>query len=348
MNATTTQQDMQPGEFNTDALGVLDDLLDREVTRADVSTVAALARSEIETQLDAAHKYPRSIGRFLKEAKALATLTREVAESCIYTLPRSGKAITGPSVRLAEIAASAYGNLHISTRVIDAEAKDKTICAQGLAWDLEKNNRLTSDVLRRITDRNGHRYNDDMIVVTGNAAASIAFRNTVFRVIPRAYITEIYNAARLVAVGTAATLAKRREDALAHFGKMGVLKEQVLARIERASVEDITLEDLEVLIGISTAIRDHGGGIDEHFPSAKTPGPGGVKTNGGTSALIQAADPKALEEKLRANSRGRPAQASAKSGSDDALFGKAAPAKGDAADSPPPDDYPGGDANKGA
>src|SRR5215510_5445309 len=106
-------------------------------------TVAAIVKSEVEAQLDAAHRYPRSIGKFLGDATTLATVNTEVAMSCIYSLPRgknkdgTKKIVTGPSIRLAEICASAYGNLHIGTRVGDVEERELT--AQGVVWDLEKN-----------------------------------------------------------------------------------------------------------------------------------------------------------------------------------------------------------------
>src|SRR5579872_4963852 len=96
------------------------------------SAMSAIVRSEVEAQLDAAHKYPRSITTFLQDAITLATTSQEIAESCMYSLPRGGKFITGPSVRLAEICASAYGNLQFGARVIDAEEKE--VVAQGAAW----------------------------------------------------------------------------------------------------------------------------------------------------------------------------------------------------------------------
>jgi hypothetical protein len=270
--------------INPVALATLD-AFDKEISRVDVSAMAVLNRSEVESQLDAAHRYPRSIGKFLKEATALATLTPEIAASCIYTLPRAGKAITGPSVRLAEIAASAYGNMHVATRVLDAEEKE--IAAQGVAWDLEKNLRVTIEARRRITKKDGKtRYDDDMINVTGNAAASIAFRNAIFRVVPRAYVQQVYNAARRVAVGDAKTLSARREGVMLNFGKLGVLKEQVLAKVGKVTVEDVGLDELEILIGIGTSIRDQGATIEEHFPPTLT--------------VAAVTDTKSLEDRLRA------------------------------------------------
>lgn len=250
-------------EPRSDALARTDEE-DDAITRADISAVAVLNRSEVEAQLDAAHKYPRSIKRFLSEAISMATISVEVAESCIYSLPRGGKAITGPSVRIAEICASAYGNLQIGTRVVDVD--DTTITAQGVAWDMEKNIRATIEVRRRITGKQG-RFNEDMIVMTGNAAASIAKRNAIFNVVPRAYVNEVYNMARATAVGDAKTFAHRRAAVFSNLGKLGVLPDRVLARVGKPSVEDVDLEALEVLIGLGTSIRDGNVQIDDAFPA---------------------------------------------------------------------------------
>lgn len=237
---------------------------DTRIVHMSNTAVSAIVRSEVEAQLDAAHKYKRSTTRFLQEARTLATITREVAESCMYSLPRGGKMITGPSVRLAEICASAYGNLQFGARVVDTEEKE--IVAQGACWDMEKNNRCTIEARRRITNKYGKRYDDDMITVTGNAAASIALRNAVFRVIPRAYIDVVYEAARKAAIGEASTFAARREEIVARLGKMGATKERVLLRLGKAGIDDISMEDAETLIGLGTAIKNGDILLDEAFP----------------------------------------------------------------------------------
>ncbi len=237
---------------------------DTDITHVDEGQVAILNRSEIASQLDAAHRYPRRIKHFLSEAMTLATLSREVAESCIYALPRGGKTIAGPSVRLAEICASAYGNMHVAARVVDVEEKE--VVAQGVAWDLEKNLRVTVEARRRITNKSGRRYDDDMITVTGAAAGSIALRNAIFRVVPRAYVDTIYAKVREVAVGDARTLAARREDLVGRLQKMGVPKDRIFARVGKAAIDDIGLEELEVLIGLGSSIKNKVTSIDDAFP----------------------------------------------------------------------------------
>lgn len=237
---------------------------DHEISRVEVGAVAVLNRSEVTAQLDAAHRYPRKTSKFLEEAMTLATVSRAVAESCIYALPRGGKTIAGPSVRLAEICASAYGNLHVAARVLDVEEKE--VVAQGVAWDLEKNLRVTVEARRRITSKNGRRYDDDMITVTGAAAGSIALRNAIFRVVPRAYVDTIYAKVREVAVGDAKTLAARREEVVERLQKIGVPKDRIFARLGMKKIEDVGLDELEVLIGLGTSIKNKEQSIDDAFP----------------------------------------------------------------------------------
>lgn len=262
--------------------------MDMEQTKViPVSVAGALAKSETEAQLDAAHRYKRSITRFLQETRALATVTREVAESCIYALPRDGKTISGPSVRLAEIVASSYGNLHVAARIVDIE--EGHVVAQGVAWDLEKNLRTTIEVRRKITGKNGRRFSEDMITVTGNAAASIALRNAIFRVVPRAYVDQVYLEAKRVAVGDAKTLSTRRQQLLDRFLKMGVTPEKILTKLDRKGVEEIDLEDIEKLIGIGTAIKDGTLQIDEAFPEPASAAPAPAAQDGRRISMKQSA-----------------------------------------------------------
>lgn len=238
----------------------------------EVGALEAISRSEIAAQLDAAHRYPRSTSRFLKEAIDLSTYSREVAEACMFSLPRGGKMITGKSVRLAEICASAFGNMHVGARVIHVGEVDVT--AQAIAWDLEKNVRVTIEAQRGIVGKRG-RYDDDMIRVTGMAAISVALRNAIFRVIPGALTDAVYAKAKAVAVGDVETLGQRRDEVLLRFGRMGITPERILARLGLKEPSEIQVEHLEQLIGIGTSIRSGECSLDEAFP-AVVPAPAPV------------------------------------------------------------------------
>ncbi len=235
-----------------------------QVREVPASVVDITARAEIDTQIATAKRYPRSIKRFHAAAIEMATLSEDVAASCFYSLPRGGKAIEGPSARLAEIVANAWTNLHAETRIVNED--ERFITARSVVWDVESNVRIAFEVRRRITDKKGNTYNDDMIGVTANAASSIAFRNAVFKVVPSAFTQDIYRAAREVAIGNAETLGARRSKMMDYFAKMGITSERVCALLEVAGVEDIKLDHLAKLRGLATAIKDGDTTIEDAFP----------------------------------------------------------------------------------
>src|SRR5687768_2626442 len=105
------------------------------------SSLSVILKAEIDTQIATAKAYPRSITAFIEKATSIATLNENVAGSCAYALPRGGKSLEGPSVRLAEIVCSSYGNIRTGARVISNDGK--IITAQGVCHDLETNNCVT-------------------------------------------------------------------------------------------------------------------------------------------------------------------------------------------------------------
>jgi hypothetical protein len=230
------------------------ELMPREEQAPDVATMTAITRAEIDGQIATARAFPRSVSAFMREAKELVTLDADMAEACIYALPRDGKTVAGPSARFAEIIQNSFGNNRGGARVV-AEDGD-FIVAQGVYHDLEKNVQVTMEVRRRIVDKYGKRFKPDMIGVTGNAACAIAHRNAVLKGIPKALWLPIYEAARQVAVGDVTTLIDRREKALGWFQNVNVTPAMVCAKLGVEGVEDIGLPELEILTGLRTAIRD--------------------------------------------------------------------------------------------
>lgn len=237
---------------------------DNEIMNVESGTVALLNKSEIDMQIATAHRYPRSIAKFRKEAMDMVTISEKVAEECVYALPRKEKnkdtgaweikTIEGPSARFAEVICSAWGNSRAGARVVSDVGEFVT--AQGVMHDLERNVAITFEVQRRITNSQGQRYKSDMIGVTANAASSIALRNAILKVIPKAFWADIYEGARQTIMGTYATLNNRRSDALAAFQKRGVSAAMIFAHFGVEGVEDITLEHLVTLRGLLTAIKE--------------------------------------------------------------------------------------------
>ena len=64
------------------------------------SALEAQTRAEYDQSIVTAHRFPRSLDRFLKTAETYATINPEVAASMEYAKPVKGKAVKGPSARL--------------------------------------------------------------------------------------------------------------------------------------------------------------------------------------------------------------------------------------------------------
>lgn len=238
--------------------------MESKVEVIEMNALVAQSRAEIDSQVATAKAYPRSIKQVMSDALTMATFSEEVAASCWYSVPRAGKRIEGPSVRLAEIMISAYGNLRAQTRVISED--DRFLTAQAAVHDLEKNTAIQIETRRRITNKENVKYNDDMITNVANAARSIALRDAVFRIVPRTYVDEIMAACRKTAAGDAQTFQARRDAAMLHFNKLGIDAERVCAAVERKSVDDLTADDLLTLRGMANAIKDGAATLDESFP----------------------------------------------------------------------------------
>lgn len=242
------------------------------------SVIGALARAELDQQITTARAFPRSITRFRKECLEMAGLNETVARECIYAVPRDGKMIEGPSARLAEIVASAWGNCRAGARVVE-EGTD-FITAQGVFQDMERNVSITYEIRRRITGKNGRRYSPDMISTTANAACSIALRNAVFKGVPKAFWSEAYGRARQIVAGDAETVAKRRGDIMDAIKKMGLTQERILAAVNVEGIADLGADELVQLQGMANAVREGELNIDEAFPDPKKSAPVATESKG--------------------------------------------------------------------
>jgi hypothetical protein len=238
-----------------------------EVVETSLSTTEMLDRTEIDVQIATAHRFPRSIEVFQKNAMSMATMNEETAASCKYILPRGGKVIEGPGVRLAEIVGACWGNMRYAARVVRIENRE--VVCEGMAHDLENNVACKVEVRRRITNKYGKRFNEDMITVTANAACSIALRNAIFKVVPKAFVDPIYKQANKVAIGDEKTLATRRLAAIQYFASIKVPKEKLLAYLKKEGIEDINLKDLELLTGLRTAIQEGTTTVEDVFGDKK-------------------------------------------------------------------------------
>jgi len=228
-------------------------------------------RANIDGQVSTAKAYPRDMAKSVSNAVFIATMDKETASSCTYSVPRAGKAITGPSIHMARIIAQCWGNMRVEAKVVDIT--DKHVISQAVCWDLENNVAVKIEVRRSIMTKNG-RMSDDMITVTGNAANSIAYRNAVYNVVPKSVIDKVYNSAMEVLTGDISDetkLIKKRKQVIAGLEKAyGVSEEEILKAVGKSKLEHIGSEEIIVLIGIGTAIKEGDTTVDEAFRGKKT------------------------------------------------------------------------------
>ena len=237
-----------------------------QVQQADM--LSALSRSEIDQQVTTAKQFPRNLHAVLNKIQTYATMDVDTASECFYVLHRSGaggskQIIEGLSVRMAEIIAGAWGNLRVATRIIGNDGK--TITAQAVCHDLETNVAICTEVKRSILTKQGYAFSQDMQVVTGNAAAAIAFRNAVLKVIPKAVTKRVIEEVKKVAMGKALDLEQQRQVLIQYFAKFNVTEQMIFDLLEIKQREELDKERVFLLKGIYNAIKEGDTTVQEAF-----------------------------------------------------------------------------------
>lgn len=91
---------------------------------------------EVKAQIFMARQFPRNV--FQAEQRILDACKRQsLAEVAIYSYPRGGTRVEGPSIRLAEVIAQNWGNIAFGVK--ELEQRPGESIAMAYAWDLETN-----------------------------------------------------------------------------------------------------------------------------------------------------------------------------------------------------------------
>jgi hypothetical protein len=91
---------------------------------------------EVKGQIFMAKQFPRNV--FQAEQRILDACKRPaLAEVAVYSYPRGGSKVEGPSIRLAEVLAQNWGNLAFGVK--ELEQREGESVAMAYAWDLETN-----------------------------------------------------------------------------------------------------------------------------------------------------------------------------------------------------------------
>lgn len=248
----------------------------RELEIVGAESLQAITKGEIESQIEVAKRFPRSLETFKRKAIEMATIDEETAASCIYHRPVGKEAgvmkyADGMSIRMAEIVGCCYGNLRVGSMLI--EQTERQVKARGAAIDLESNYASSCENVEATVTQDGKPYSERMRIVTAKATLAKARRDATFSVVPRALAKPIESAVRKLLLGDAKSIEQRRSSIVGWIQTLGIAADRVWAALGVKGLADVGIMEMEVLTGLRTAIKDGEASIDETFPAPeiKTP-----------------------------------------------------------------------------
>lgn len=229
---------------------------DANVNAGTVAIEESRAVAEAMGKLYVAKNFPRD------EAKAydkiIASCVRKsLAESAEYSYPRGGTNIKGPSIRLAEELARAWGNIDYG--ILELSQREGESEMEAYCWDLEtntiskqkftvKHERTAAGSTRKLTDQR------DIYENNANLGAR-RLRARILAILPPDLVEDAVDACRKTLIGDVSKIAERITKMLAEFKKFEVTQKHIEKRINK-KVTDLKAEELGDLISIYNSIKD--------------------------------------------------------------------------------------------
>ena len=224
----------------------------REVARVFVQTQAALAKPR---------DYNRIITVVSTECKR-----KSLAEQAIYRYARGGNDIEGPTIRLAEALARAYGNISFGYEVVSQNKNSTTLRAYAL--DLETNMQAERTFTVEHVRDNGATVSTprDIYEHTSNSA-SRRVRACILELIPGDIVDYAMNECNKTLAETVQVNAKTIKDLLDAFKTFGVTQEMIEDFIQR----DIEAVEPDQIVRLRKIYRGLNDGISEVSEFFKMP-----------------------------------------------------------------------------
>jgi len=230
----------------------------RQQSTAMVETQQSRAMAEVQGMMIIARRFPRDEDLALK--KVLAACRRpKLAEDATYDYPRGKEMISGPSIKIAEAVARAWGNIDFGTTELERTEGESSMMAH--AWDLETNARQTRQWVvphERHTKQGSYALTDprDIYENTANQAAR-RLRACILGVIPGDIVDAALEQCEetLVSMAKGVPLEERTRKMLGAFATLGVTRQQVEGRIGH-SMTKIKESELVRLRRVYSSIKD--------------------------------------------------------------------------------------------
>lgn len=234
----------------------------KEMTVASAATAIAATKQaqEVQARMVVAKKFPRdeeaAMQRILKSCQRPT-----LAESAMYSYPRGGTEVTGPSIRLAECLAQNWGNIEFGYTELERKQGESTV--EAFAWDLETNTRQSKvfTVQHKRDKKNGSQElteSRDIYELVANQA-SRRVRSCVLAIIPGDVIDAAIQQCEVTLKGgtmnNSMSLDELITDMILHFANYGVTEEMLSAYIGK-NIEAFNDRDVVKLRKVYTSLKD--------------------------------------------------------------------------------------------
>lgn len=235
----------------------------------DVETGRAI--QEVQAKLLIAKKFPRDImGAYYRIMKEFERPS--LAERAVYSFPRGGQAVTGPSIRMAEVLARNWGNMEYGIKVL--ERKDGKSSCEAYAWDMETNLRIPKGfevVHKRDTKQGSKILTDERDIYELEAnMGSRRVRACILGIIPVDFVEDALEVAKktLSGKGVHESVDQRIKKVVMAFKALGVTPDMLQKRLGHA-LEVTSPDEFVELQGIYNALKDKTAKREDFFELTK-------------------------------------------------------------------------------
>lgn len=230
---------------------------------------------EVQAAVFMAKRFPRDENMALARI-AKSCQRRGLAEKAIYSYPKGGQNVTGPSIRLAEAISQAWGN--IQSGVVELEQRPGESVCMSYCWDLETNTRDTKifTVSHSIQTKKGSKMLTDPREIYEHVANQGARRKRacILAVIPKDVVDSAMEACqKTLSSGQKEPLIDRLRKMVNVFQTELSVPLECIEKYMGYKLDSFTEMDMNTLRGVYTAIRDGASKREDYFdlPKAQSP-----------------------------------------------------------------------------
>lgn len=236
------------------------------VSAGAVAIESERAIAEAQAKMVIAKRFPRD--PYMAVQRIMDACSREgLANEAFYSYDRGGSKVTGPSIRLAEVMASAWGNIEYG--INELSRRDGESEMQAYCWDLETNTFSQQKfTVAHIRDTRGGgrelKEQRDIYEIGANMGAR-RLRARILAIIPKDVIDAAVDTCKATIAGRGQqSFDSRLKKMVAAFNGIGVTLKMIEARLEH-KLADTTVDDLTDLVAVFNSVKSGEGKIGDYF-----------------------------------------------------------------------------------